>query len=41
MPRQRLTLPRIAAFKPEKESFLWDEDMPRLAVRARPSVARR
>lgn len=37
MPRQRLTLPRIAAFKPEKESFLWDEDMPRLAVRARPS----
>ncbi len=35
MPRQRLTLPRIAAFNPKGEGFLWDEDMPRLAVRAR------
>lgn len=40
MPRQRLTLPRIAAFKPAKEGFLWDEDMPRLAVRARASGAK-
>ncbi len=40
MPRQRLTLPRIAAFKPKGEGFLWDEDMPRLAVRARPSGAK-
>jgi len=40
MPRQRLTLPRIAAFKPKSEGFLWDEDMPRLAVRARPSGAK-
>lgn len=40
MPRQRLTLPRIAAFKPEGEGFLWDEDMPRLAVRARASGAK-
>lgn len=35
MPRQRLTLPRIAAFNPKVEGFLWDEEMPRLAVRAR------
>lgn len=40
MPRQRLTLPRIAAFNPNSEGFLWDEDMPRLAVRARPSGAK-
>ncbi|NMG16738.1 tyrosine-type recombinase/integrase [Aromatoleum bremense] len=40
MPRQRLTLPRIAAFKPKGDGFLWDEDMPRLAVRARPSGAK-
>lgn len=40
MPRQRLTLPRIAAFKPPGEGFLWDEDMPRLAVRARASGAK-
>ena len=40
MPRQRLTLPRIAAFNPKGESFLWDEDMPRLAVRARASGAK-
>ena len=37
MPRQRLTLPRIAAFSPKKEGFLWDEESPRLAVRARAS----
>lgn len=37
MPRQRLTLPRINAFNPTSEGYLWDEDMPRLAVRARPS----
>lgn len=37
MPRQRLTLPRINAFSPTSEGYLWDEDMPRLAVRARPS----
>lgn len=37
MPRQRLTLPRIAAFHPKGEGFLWDEEMPRLAVRARSS----
>lgn len=37
MARQRLTIPRIAAFKPTGEGFLWDEEMPRLAVRARPS----
>ncbi|TYC54736.1 DUF4102 domain-containing protein [Zoogloea oleivorans] len=40
MPRQRLTLPRIAAFSPKTEGYLWDEDMPRLAVRARPSGAK-
>ncbi len=40
MPRQRLTLPRIAAFNPKTEGYLWDEDMPRLAVRARPSGAK-
>lgn len=40
MPRQRLTLPRIAAFNPKGEGFLWDEDMPRLAVRARSSGAK-
>lgn len=40
MTRQRLTLPRITAFNPDKESFLWDEDMPRLAIRARPSGAK-
>lgn len=40
MTRQRLTLPRIKAFNPDKESFLWDEDMPRLAIRARPSGAK-
>lgn len=37
MPRQRLTLPRIAAFKPKSEGFLWDEDAPQLAVRVRAS----
>lgn len=37
MPRQRLTLPRIAAFKPKSDGFLWDEDVPQLAVRARAS----
>lgn len=37
MPRQRLTLPRIAAFNPQGEGFLWDEEAPRLAVRVRPS----
>ncbi|MCK0509162.1 tyrosine-type recombinase/integrase [Aromatoleum anaerobium] len=40
MPRQRLTNPRIDAFKPKTESILWDEDMPRLGVRARPSGAK-
>lgn len=40
MPRQRLTLPRIAAFNPKTEGYLWDEEMPRLAVRARPSGAK-
>ena len=40
MPRQRLTLPRIAAFNPPSDGFLWDEDMPRLAVRARASGAK-
>lgn len=40
MPRQRLTLTRIAAFNPATESVLWDEDMPRLGVRARPSGAK-
>ena len=40
MPRQRLTLPRIAAFKPKSEGFLWDEDAPQLAVRVRASRAR-
>jgi integrase len=40
MPRQRLTLPRIAAFKPDGEGFLWDEDVPRLAVRARATGAK-
>lgn len=37
MPRQRITLPRIAAFNPPNGGYLWDEDMPRLAVRARPT----
>lgn len=37
MPRQRLTPPRIAAFKPKSEGFLWDEDAPQLAVRVRAS----
>lgn len=37
MPRQRLTLPRISTFNPTSEGYLWDEDMPRLAVRSRPS----
>ncbi|MDT3668939.1 MAG: integrase family protein [Aromatoleum sp.] len=40
MPRERLTLFRIAAFNPTGEGFLWDTEMPRLAVRARPSGAR-
>ena len=40
MPRQRLTLPRIAAFNPPSDGFLWDEAMPRLAVRARASGAK-
>jgi integrase len=40
MPRQRLTLPRIAAFNPTSEGFLWDEGMPRLAVRARATGAK-
>ena len=40
MPRQRLTLPRVAAFNPTSDGFLWDTDMPRLAVRARPSGAK-
>lgn len=38
--RLRLTLPRIAAFNPKGEGFLWDTEMPRLAVRARPSGAK-
>lgn len=40
MPRQRLTLPRIAAFNPTAESYLWDTEAPRLAVRGRPSGAK-
>lgn len=37
MQRERLTLPRIAAFNcpaDKKQAFLWDTDAPRLAVRA-------
>jgi integrase len=37
MQRERLTLPRIAAFtcpSGKKQAFLWDTDAPRLAVRA-------
>lgn len=40
MPRQRLTLQRIATFKPAGEGFLWDEEVPWLAVRARASGAK-
>lgn len=40
MPRQRLTPQRIAAFKPDGEGFLWDTEMPRLAVRARATGAK-
>lgn len=37
MPRQHLTPSRIAAFKPKARAFLWDDEMPRLAVLARPT----
>jgi len=37
MPRQHLTPTRIAAFKPNVRAFLWDDEMPRLAVLARPT----
>lgn len=40
MPRMRLTAPRIAAFNPEAEDTLFDEDMPRLGLRARPGTKR-
>lgn len=40
MLRQHLTPTRIAAFKPKTEGFLWDDEMPRLCVRARPSGAK-
>lgn len=38
--RQRLTPQRIATFNPDGERFLWDTEMPRLAVRARASGAK-
>lgn len=37
MPRQHLTPTRIAAFKSNVRAFLWDDEMPRLAVLARPT----